>query len=351
MAGPKYCTIEDVKGALDVKASAYADKQILRAIESASRAIDGQMHRTFWPQVDTRYFDWPNRQYAPAQTLWLEQHELLSVTTLTAGGVAIPAADFDLEPNGDGPPFDRIELDLSSSASFGGGTTFQRSISITGVFGYGNDTDAAGALAEALDGTETGVDVTDSSLVGTGDTILIGTEYMSVTGRSMLATGVTIHASDSLTASAADVSILCSSATGIPQVGEVVLIDSERMLVVDLAGTTLTVKRAHDGTVLAAHAALAGLYAPRTLTVVRGALGTTAAAHADTTAVSRHAPPGLIRDLAIAEAIVRFEQEGAGYARTVGSGESERNASLAGLVDLRQQAARQYRRKARMRAI
>jgi len=347
----KYCTVDEVKSALDVKASAYADKQILRAIESASRSIDGLTHRHFYPQTATRYFDWPDPQPTPAQTLWLEQHEVISVTTLTVGGVAIAASDYDLEPNGDGPPYDRIELDLSSSATFGGGSTSQRTIALTAVYGYGSDTEAAGALAEALDGSETGVDVTDSSLVGTGDTILIGTEYMTVTGRSMASTGVTIHSADSLTASAADVSLTCSSATGIPVVGETVLVDSERMLVVDAAGTTLTVRRAHDGTVLATHAALATIYALRTLTVVRGALGTTAAAHDTATVVRRHAPPGLIRDLAIAEAIVRYEQEGAGYARTVGSGEGERNASLAGLADLRRQTHRLYGRRARMRAI
>lgn len=351
MGGVRYCTVEDVKGALDVKASAYADKQILRAIESASRGIDGLMHRTFWPELATRYFDWPNRQYATPGTLWLEQHELISVTALSSGGTTISSSDYFLEPNGEGPPYDRLELDLSSSASFGGGSTSQRDITITGVFGYSADTEAAGALAEALDASETAVDVTDSSLIGTGDTILVGSEYMLVTGRAMLDTAVDIHASDSLTASTADVSLTCSTATGIPQVGETILVDSERMLVVDAAGTTLTVRRAHDGTVLAAHATAASLYAPRTLTVVRGALGTTAATHDTATAVLRHVVPGLIRDLAIGEAIVRYEQETAGYARTVGSGETERNASLAGLADLRRLARREYGRRARMRTV
>lgn len=349
--GISYATVEDVKTAIDVKASAYEDRRIRRALESASRSVEGQMNRRFYPQVDTRYFDWPTQQHSWPQTLWLQQHEVISITTLTAGGTTISASSYNLEPNGDGPPFNRIELKLSSSASFGGGASHQQNIAVTGVFGYGNETEAAGALAEALDDSETGVDVTDSSLIGVGDTVLVDSEYMLVTGKSMLDTAVDIHASDSLTASASDVAITCSTTTAIPQVGETILIDSERMLVVDLAGSVLTVKRAWDGSALAAHAAGASIYAPRTLTVTRAALGTTAATHLISATVYRHVVPGLIRDLTIAEAIVRYEQETAGYARTVGSGDNVRNASMSGLNDLRAQAYAEYGRKARKRSV
>ena len=343
MTLPCCCTVEDVAAAMDIKATAYMTARIARATDSATRSIEGALRRRFYPQLTTLYFDWPPAAGGPAHVLWLEEHELISVTSLTSGGNTIDAADFNLEPF-DGPPYNRIELDLSSSASFGGGSTPQRDITIVGVTGYRADTAAAGALAEALDSSETGVDVTDSSLVGIGDAILVGTEYMVVTGRAMLDTGVTIAAADSLTASTADVSLTASTTTGIPQPGEVILIDAERLLVVDLAGDTLSVRRAWDGSTLAAHAAEAPIYAGRTLTVERGALGSTAAAHDTATAVLRHVVPGLIRDLGIAESIVRLEQENAGYARTVGSGEGTRNASLAGLADLRAQARRQYRR-------
>src|SRR3546814_19132909 len=62
-------------------------------------------------------------------------------------------------------------------------------------------------------------------------------------------------------------------------VGELILIDSERMRIVDITGNNLTVVRAYGGATLAAHSLGADVYVSRRLTVDRGALGTTAAPH------------------------------------------------------------------------
>src|SRR5690606_40061250 len=118
------------------------------------------------------------------------------------------------------------QLRLGTSAVFDAGDTHQKSIAITGVFGYCADEEVAGSLAEALDGSETEVDVTDSSLIGVGDLIRVGTERMIVTGKVMLDTGVT---APSLEARARDVSITLSPAPGAPTVGQVLRIGSERM--------------------------------------------------------------------------------------------------------------------------
>lgn len=56
---PCYATREQVKQALDIKESARSDLQIDIAIEAASDSVDGLLHRVFYPQVMTRYFDWP----------------------------------------------------------------------------------------------------------------------------------------------------------------------------------------------------------------------------------------------------------------------------------------------------
>ena len=122
-------------------------------------------------------------------------------------------------------------------------------------------------------------------------------------------------------------------------VGEVILVDAERMLVVEYNSATeiATVKRAWDGTVLATHTT-PSVFAPRTLTVERGAVGTTAATHADTTAITRNVPPGPITDLCIAEVVTTFEQESAGYGRVIGSGDNTREARGAGLDSVRKQA-------------
>lgn len=343
-----YATRESVKSALDSAETARNNAQVDRAIESASRSVDNLCHRVFYPQTATRYFPWPDRRRSRPWRLWLDHDELISVTTVTAGGVVIPSTDYFLEPANSGPPYTHVEIDLASNAAFAAGSTHQRAIEIAGVFGYRADEVTAGDLAEALDASETGVDVTDSSVIGVGDLIRVDSERMLVTGKAMLNTGFTTGGA--LTASNADVTV----AVGDPsvwRVDETILVDSERMLVTDISGNNLTLRRAWDGSVLAAHNSGAIMYAPRTLTVTRGALGTTAAIHSTAADIVRHDWPGLVRDLTIAESLNTLQQESSGYARTIRSGEGSADAGGVGLEDLRSRCYRAHGRKARKGAI
>lgn len=343
---PSYATREDVKLALDIAETARINAQIDRLLASSSRGIEGLTHRKFFPQVDSRSFPWP-AGYARPWRLWLGQHELVSVSELTSGGNAIDAADFFLEPNGSGPPFTSIELDLSSSAAFGGGATHQRDITVAGVFGYRDDTEPAGQLAAAVDGSATAVTVSDSAAVGIGDLVEVDDERMIVTGRSMASTGQTLQTPVTSAMSSTSLAVTDGSAY---HEGELLLLDAERMRVVDIAGNSLIVQRAADGSPLAAHNG-STIYAPRTLTVERGALGTTAAAHNDETAVARHAPPEPVRQLCIAETLVGLGREQTGYARTIGTGDNQRAAPGGDLRDLRAVVRTRYGRKARTDAI
>ncbi|MEU1372985.1 hypothetical protein ABZ442_04885 [Streptomyces triculaminicus] len=349
--GVWYATREDVKEALDFKETARSNGRIDRALEAASRSVEGQLHRRFYPQTATRYWDWPNEQGARPWRLWLDDSELISVTALASGGTAIGASSYNLEPNRSGPPYSRIEIKLSTSSAFGGGSTHQRDITVTGLWGYRNDETFVADVDEAMTTPETDLDVTTSAGIGVGSVLRIGSERVLVTGKTMKDTGVDIAVGDSLAASAADVSITMSTLTGAPAVDEVILIDSERMLVVDVAGSVLTVKRAWDGSALATHSAGADIYAPRTLTVTRGALGTTAAAMSAGDDVYRWDVPGPVRELTIAEALTSLLQGQSGYARVVGSGEAQREASGRGLADLRAAVYTSHGRKARTRAV
>lgn len=349
-----YATREDVKSALDSLETARNNARIDRAIEAASRNVEGLTHRRFYPWTGTRYKDWPNLlQYARSWRLWLDEDELVSVTSLISGGTTIPSTDYFLEPSNLGPPYNCIEIDLASTASWDSNAdTHQRSIAITGVFaGCSVETEPAGALAEALDDSETGVDVTDSSGLGVGDLILVGSEYMRITAKGWLDTAVNIDASDSMTASAADVSILLSTTVGAPTTGEVILINSEKMLVVDVAGSTLTVKRAWDGSVLATHAANADIYAPRSLTVVRGSLGTTAATASASAPVSRYVVPGPVNTLTVAYAMNTLLQQGSGYARVSGSGDNAKEFTGRGIAAAEKDVVRSYGRQLRIGAV
>lgn len=351
ITAPVYCTREDVKNALDIKGTFVNTSQIDRAVMGAANDVYGILHRRFYPEDGTKYWDWPNFQSAYPWRIWFDQYDLCTATAVTSGGVAISLSNIFFEPANKeaDEPYEYMELDRSSNAAFGGGATPQRSVAITGTWGYCNVTSPAGSLTSALtDTTGTTVSVTDSSLIGAGQIILIGSERFLVTDRAMNGTGTTL--AGNLTAQNNNVAVPVSDGTAF-HAGEMILIDSERMLITDITANNLTVKRSWDGSVLAAHTSGVSIYAPRLLTVTRGALGTTAATHSNSAAVSKYLFPGLVTELAVALAINTVLQETAGYARTVGAGDNVRNASGAGLADLRARVVARYGRKARARVI
>lgn len=353
MTGIWYCTRGDVTSALDITATARRAAQVDRAIETASRSVESLTHRRFYPQVATRYKDWPNFQLARPWRLWLDADEVISITTLTASGVVITPASYNLEPVNVGPPYTMIEIVRSTSATFGSASTAQRAIVIAGVFG-GCATDEVPAGNEwgiGVTSVATTMTITDSSLIDVGTALRVGTERMIVTARTMVTTSQTLQTP--VTASAVDVSITVTTGASYA-IGETILLDSERMLIVDIAGNALTVRRAYDGTTLAAHTG-ATIYAPRTLTLTRGALGTTAATISAGAALVRIAPPALIVQLTIAEAMLILGASLAGYAdnadaRDTGSVGKSR-AKSGGIDGLREQVTSLYGRSARSRVV
>ncbi|MFZ3473092.1 hypothetical protein ACODT3_10840 [Streptomyces sp. 4.24] len=351
--GIVYATREDVMRAVDSKETARNAAQIDRGLEAASRNIDALCHRRFYPEVATRSFDWPNSQRAAPWRLWLDANELVSVSAVTSGGTAISPADVLLEPSAYGPPYNRLELNLGSDAAFGGGSTHQRDITITGLWaGCAVDETQVGTIAEALDASETGVDVdgATAAVVGVGSVLRADSERMVVTGRTMLDTSQNLGAD--LDSKANAVTVPVASTAGFA-LDEVVLIDAERMLVVDIAGSNLIVKRGWDGSVLAAHTTGADVYAARTLTVRRGALGTTAASHTTAAPVYRWDPPGPVQSLTVAEVLNALGLEQASYSVVLRAGEtgSERTRDLRGLQALREQVRVSYARQARLRGV
>lgn len=339
-----YATREAVKAALDSPAISRDNAQIDRALESASRDVEKLCHRPrlgFAPITATRYFDWPDIRGSRSWRLWLDADEVVSITTLTAGSTIIGAADYFLEPANDGPPYDRIEIDLASSSAFSAGATHQRAIAVSGVFGYRADESPAGLLAGAINTSVTAVTVSNSAAVGIGDLVRIDSERMLVTAKSMVSTGQTLQTPVGESTSE-QVLVVASGAAY--AVGEVLLLDAERVLITDIAGNNLVVQRAWDGTNLDAHTG-STIYAPRTLTVVRAAYGTTAASHLDAAAVTRHDPPGLVRDLTLAEALNQMRQEDSGYGHVIRSGAGAEDQGGAGLEDLRMRCRRAHGRR------
>ncbi|MFC7983807.1 hypothetical protein [Streptomyces sp. NPDC057336] len=352
-AGVWYATREDVQRGLDVQPSARSNRQIDRALESASRDVEGLCHRKFYPVVATRYFNWPASQYRPSWRIWLDDNELISLTAITSGGVAIDPADVLLEPNRSGPPFNRVEINIGTSAAYGGGDTHQRDIAITGLWGYRNTETTLGTTTTAVASTTAAtvtVDGDTSASIGVGSLLRIDSERLIVTGRTMTTSGQTLAADLAVQKNATIVTVADSSGFA---VDETILIDGERMLITDIAGNTLIVDRADGGSTLAAHTTGTTIYAARTLTVTRGALGTTAATHTSGTTIHRWDPPGLVRDLTIANAMNRVLQEQAGYARTskTSSGAKSTSVEVLSLDSLRTQTYDALGRKARHRGV
>lgn len=368
---PCYCTREQVRRALDVTRAVYNNDQIDGAILSAADKVDKRCARRFYPVDATYKFDWPNYQYAYPWRLWLDHYEMAAQPTQVVTGtflptpVVIPINAVIMQPVNQGPPFTSLELRRDLSNAFGANTTPQLDIGITGTFGYWMQTRAAGQTAATVNTGDLTVQVTNSALVGPGDVLIAGSERMIVTDSQFVTTGA-VFLTGITTASASDnLGTVANGALFAP--GEVLLLDSEIMLIENVLGNNIMVKRAWDGTVLSAHSG-GTLYATRLLSVLRGQLGTTAATYASGTALSVNDVPGLIRQLAIAEAEVQVASEPGAYLQAVGglgagsglgitTGSSGRNqareaAPGTGLPFIQNEVDNsQYCRKARSRVI
>lgn len=342
-----YTTRGAFKAAFDSRDTARNNKQVDAAISAGSDLVDGQLRRVFYPEVDTRYFDWPTN---PSWKLWLDRNEIIEATTVLIGEDSVPllSADYFLEPKGDGPPFTTLELNRSTNGSFAHGSTTQNAVAITGLYGYRNDEETSGLLAEALDSTETGVDITDSSVIGVGSVIRVEAERMQVTRQSMMDT--TVNLGVALDADNADDTVSVADGTVFFE-NEVILIGSEKMLIVEIAGNNLIVERGYDGSTVAAHLIAADLYAPRRLTVVRGVLGTTAAAHNTATAISRWLPPPLVEELCIAEGMNIYQRRTGGWSGLMTIGDGGKRFENQALAELRERAIQAHGRKLAARGV
>jgi hypothetical protein len=344
-----YTTREAVKRAVRSNGNEN-DEAIDRLIEAASRDVDNATHRWFIPKTQTRTFRWPGN-YGRGDTLWMDA-DLISVTTLQtkaqdSSPTTISSSDYFLEPANTAPPYNRIEIDISSTASFEGGDTPQRSISVAGSWGFSNDTVSTGTVASGLssDAAATEFVCSNGSLtsgVNVGDTLLVESEQLFVTEKAAAALA-SIQLNGALTADKSENLIVDGGTHGINN-GEIIRVDSEEMFVRGSTTTTLTVERAYNGTTLASHSDDTAVHIFRTLTVTRGVNGTTGATHADSTAISVYRPPAPVRELAQAIAIAAYTQEAAAYGRAIGVGDAAVEMTGRELSALMQRITGQYLR-------
>ena len=341
-----YTTRESVKRAVRSNGNEN-DEAIDRLIEAASREIDNTTHRWFIPKTQTRLFRWPGI-YGRGDILYLDA-DLISVTTLKSQAqdsspTTIASSDYFLEPVNTNPPYNRIEIDISSTAAFESGDTSQRSISVDGSWGFSANTVSSGTVSSGLasDAAATSMVCSNGSLtsgINVGDTLLIESEQLFVSEKTSAALD-SILIDGVLTADKSE-NVTVDSGHGI-NAGEVILVDSEQMFVRVSGTTALTVERAFNGTTLASHTNNTAVHIFRTLTVTRGVNGTTAATHANATAISIYRPPAPIRQLAQAMAIAAYTEEAAAYGRSLGAGGGEAAPDNRGYESLHMRVMEQY---------
>lgn len=339
-----YSSRERVMRATDVKASAYLASEIDAAIESASQAVDSLCKRGdeirpgFAPWTGTIAFDWPTLNNDNAYRFWLNNHTLLSVESATSAGVDV-TADLLLWPEY-GPPYSALDLDQGEGSIF----TFtsgrgQRSLSITGTWGYSDAEKSASAWT--LNGTVGAGDttLTLNAPIGVGSIVRIGDERVQVLERFWADSGQ----AGSLTASMAAQTLAVSDGSAFLS-GEELIIDAERVLVREVAGNNVFVQRAAGGSTLAVHTS-AVIYWARSCQVQRASLGTTAAAHTDGALVYLFTPPALIEQLTVAYALEQRGQE------VAGEQDGRKFSGSTPVSDLEKRVLSAYGRQLRHRAV
>lgn len=341
-----YCTRERVAAAADITAAAWMDGEVDLAIEQGSRAVDKLCRRgdetrpAFAPWYGTIEYDWPALNNNGTYRFWLGPHSLLTIGTVTTGDDVATASALGYPPQY-GPPYEALDLDQSGDFTFTTASGVgQRSLAIAASTWCATPINELTMAAWTLTTSLGSSDVSAALLadIGVGSQIRIGTERMIVNDRTWALAGDTA----TLTASMSDSALAVTDGTDYVR-GDTLLIGTERVRVRDIAGNTLVVQRATDGSALAAHTSTA-VYALRTCGVTRGALGTTAAVHTAGDSVYVYRYPAVVEQLTVAYALDQLAQETSGYARTIGSGDGERNASGGGIKRIEERVLGAYGR-------
>ena len=343
-----YITLEAVKTAGGIEGQ-DRDAAIGRLIEAVSRAVDSATHTRFIPETAVRKYEF-NQRNVRSNRLYFDA-DLFSMTTLTDRGseqrALTEGAEYLLLPDNAGPPFYAAEILRSQGVSYeGGAQTSQQSFEATGLWSATAETVAASVVAvnSITDAIGTSIHVKDGGKVGVGDTLLIESEQVFISGRDDV--DLLVNLSGALTADETDTNVGLSGAPVDPvNVGEVLRIGTERMRVTAVNTTTsFEVERMYDGTTLAAHDNAVDIFMRRTYTMVRGVNGTTAASHADDTVFTRYVAPPLIEEVVLAEVLQLFHRQESGFTQRVGAGESQVTLRPESLKALQKRAYGAHRR-------
>lgn len=167
-----YATLADFKSYITASGQTMAtdtadDAVIEKLLAAASRWIDNDTSRSFYPRIETRYFDVPE----PVDDELMLDDDLLAIVSLTNGdGTAISSTDYRLLPANRYPKYS-IKLKSSSNLywEWDSEGNDQAIIAVNACWGYHNEYTAHGwkqltTLGEDLDINE--LDWTVASITG-----------------------------------------------------------------------------------------------------------------------------------------------------------------------------------------
>lgn len=183
-----YCSIGRLKAEMRVTGTSD-DAALLRVLETASRHWDAECGRHFYPVTRTVYLDGP-AGHADRWQLWLPV-DVLTVSSLKLDvdgdrtyETTLSGSDYELVSvrADQQAPYNRI--DLKPSGARGSWPATRRSIELTGVLGFSDETEASGTLGEDLDASETDVTMTAGHGLTGGETVRADSEEMYVSAVS-----------------------------------------------------------------------------------------------------------------------------------------------------------------------
>ncbi len=186
-----YIPLEDLRSYLTLASGNTADDETLKGfIKSSSRGIDKYTRRTFYPRVETRFYNTPS-----GETLRLDR-DFLSVSGLSDmnGASEIDSNAYWLSRGEDWNlrPYDRIIIDDTSGSTFNYSGTPQRSVHVNGITGYHESNGwvySGTSLASSLTSTSRIVNVSGSNgqdaqgntpRFKVGQTIKVDDEFMMI---------------------------------------------------------------------------------------------------------------------------------------------------------------------------
>lgn len=181
-----YVAPEALRKALKIDTqNAMPVEELEPILEETSRYIDDELGRWFYVLSDTRYYDGPG-----SSEFWLPD-DVISITTLKVDGTGdgtyettyTEGTDFQGWPY-NGPHFRRLDV-ISGRGSLDTWPTRAKSIEIVGTFGWEQRTTDLGITGTVADATTTTITaaVGDTGLIEVGQTVLIESEQMYVTSR------------------------------------------------------------------------------------------------------------------------------------------------------------------------